>query len=70
MLVKMSTTEKFSGKIEFKGMRNVFYLLVIVISVFIDPAVMSWVPSLSPLPIGIREIIMFSMVIISYQNCR
>ncbi len=49
-------------------MKNVFYLLVIVISVFIDPAVMSWVPSLSPLPIGIREIIMFSMVIISYQT--
>ncbi len=65
---KIETGEKFSGKIEFKGMRNVFYLLVIVISVFIDPAVMSWVPSLSPLPIGIREIIMFSMVIISYRT--
>lgn len=65
---KVETAEKFSGKIEFKGMRNVFYLLVIVISVFIDPAVISWVPSLSPLPIGIREIIMFSIVIISYQT--
>jgi Na+/H+ antiporter NhaD/arsenite permease-like protein len=65
---KEESGEKFSGKIEFKGMRNVFYLLVIVISVFIDPAVMSWVPSLSPLPFGIREIIMFSMVIISYQT--
>jgi len=65
---KDETGEKFSGKIEFKGMRNVFYLLVIVISVFIDPAVISWVPSLSPLPIGIREIIMFSMVIIAYKT--
>ena len=46
------TTEKFSGKIEFKGMRNVLYLLVIVISVFLDPAVVSWVPSLKPLPFG------------------
>jgi Na+/H+ antiporter NhaD/arsenite permease-like protein len=60
--------EKFSGKFEFKGMKNVFYLLIIVISVFIDPAVMSWVPSLSPLPFGIREIIMFSMVVIAYRT--
>ena len=59
--------EAFSGKFEFKGMRNVFFLFVIVISVFIDPAVMSWVPNLSPLPFGIREIIMFSMVVISYK---
>lgn len=65
---KVETDEKFSGKIEFRGMKNVFYLLVIVISVFIDPAIISWVPSLSPLPFGIREIIMFSMVIIAYQT--
>jgi Na+/H+ antiporter NhaD/arsenite permease-like protein len=57
-----------SGKIEFKGMKNVFYLVVIVVSVFIDPAVMSWVPNLNPLPLGIREIIMFSMVIIAYKT--
>ena len=50
-------------------MKNVFYLLIIVISVFIDPAVISWVPSLSPLPIGIREIIMFAMVVYCLQNC-
>ena len=60
--------ENYSGKIEFKGMKNVIYLLVIVISVFIDPAVLSWVPSLSPLPFGIREIIMFSMVVIAYRT--
>jgi Na+/H+ antiporter NhaD/arsenite permease-like protein len=58
----------YSGKIEFKGMKNVFYLVIIVFAVFIDPAVMSWVPKLSPLPVGIREIIMFSMVIISYKT--
>ena len=58
----------YSGKIEFRGMKNVFYLMIIVTSVFIDPAVMSWVPKLSPLPIGIREIIMFSMVIIAYKT--
>jgi len=65
---KEESTQKFSGKFEFKGMKNVFYLLIIVISVFIDPAVMSWVPSLSPLPFGIREIIMFSMVVIAYKT--
>jgi Na+/H+ antiporter NhaD/arsenite permease-like protein len=59
---------QYGGKIEFKGIKNVFYLVVIVVSVFIDPAVMSWVPNLSPLPIGIREIIMFSMVVIAYKT--
>jgi len=59
---------QYTGKIEFKGMKNVFYLIVIVISVFIDPAVMSWVPSLTPIPFGIREIIMFSMVVIAYKT--
>lgn len=58
----------YTGKIELKGMKNVFYLFIIVVSVFIDPAVMSWVPKLNPLPFGIREIIMFSMVIIAYKT--
>ncbi len=57
----------YSNKIEFSGMKNVVYLAIIVISVFLDPAVLSWVPSLDPLPFGIREIIMFSIVYISYK---
>lgn len=57
----------YSGKIEFKGLRNVGFLLIIILSVFIDPGVMSWVPSLAPLPIGIREIIMFSVVYFAYR---
>jgi Na+/H+ antiporter NhaD/arsenite permease-like protein len=60
--------EVFSGMIKFKGMRNVFYLVIIIISVFIDPSVLSWVPSLDPLPFGIREIIMFSVMFISYKR--
>ncbi len=59
---------KYSGKIEFKGVKNLGYLAIILISVFIDPAVLPWVPSLSPLPFGIREIIMFSVVYLSYKN--
>jgi len=59
---------EYSGKIEFKGLRNVGFLLIVLISVFIDPAVISWVPSLAPLPFGIREIIMFSVVYFAYKS--
>lgn len=59
---------RYSGKIEFKGAKNLIYLLIILISVFIDPGVISWVPSFAPLPFGIREIIMFSVVYISYKK--
>lgn len=58
----------YNGKIEFKGMKNIGYLAIIIISVFIDPAVVSWVPSLAPLPFGIREIIMFSVMYLSYKG--
>ena len=58
----------YDGKIEFKGLKNIFYLLIVLVSVFIDPAVISWVPSLSPLPFGIREIIMFSVIFLSYKT--
>jgi Na+/H+ antiporter NhaD/arsenite permease-like protein len=60
--------EEYTGKIQFSGLKNVGYLLIILISVFIDPAVISWVPSLAPLPFGIREIIMFSVVYLSYKG--
>jgi Na+/H+ antiporter NhaD/arsenite permease-like protein len=60
--------EEYTGKIEFKGAKNLIYLAIIIISVFIDPAVISWVPSLSPLPFGIREIIMFSVVYFSFKK--
>jgi Na+/H+ antiporter NhaD/arsenite permease-like protein len=58
----------FSNKIEFKGTKNLLYLLIILISVFLDPGILSWVPNFSPLPFGIREIIMFSVVILSYKT--
>jgi len=60
--------KEYSGMIKFSGYRNVFYLCVIIIAVFLDPAVISWVPSLHPLPFGIREIIMFSVMFISYKR--
>jgi len=62
------TNKSYSGKIEFKGLKNIIYLLIILVSVFIDPAVMSWVPSLAPFPFGLREIIMFSVAYISFNR--
>lgn len=60
--------QHYSGKIEFKGLKNLGYLAIIIGSVFLDPAVMSWVPSLDPLPVGIREIIMFGVVFAAYKT--
>ncbi len=59
---------EYTGAIQFKGAKNLIFLLIILISVFLDPGVISWVPSLAPLPFGIREIIMFSIVYISYRQ--
>lgn len=63
----LDTTE-YAGNIELKGLKNLFYLLIILVSVFLDPNVMSWVPSFAPLPFGIREIIMFAVVYLSYKR--
>ena len=60
--------EKYSGKIEVKGAKNLIYLVIILIAVFIDPNVMSWVPDLSPSPIGLREIIQFGVVLMAIKT--
>ncbi len=60
--------KEYSGKIEFKGAKNLIYLAIILVAVFIDPNVMSWVPDLSPFPIGIREIIQFSVVFLAIKT--
>ncbi len=58
---------EYTGRIEFKGVKNVIFLVIIILAVFIDPMVFPWVPSLAPLPFGIREIIMFAVVYLSYR---
>jgi len=63
-----NTESEYTGKIQFKGLKNIWFLAIIIISVFLDPGVVSWIPSLSPLPFGIREIIMFSVVYFSYKK--
>lgn len=61
-------TNAYTGKYEFKGLKNAVYLIIIIISVFIDPGIYSWVPSLAPLPFGFREIIMFAIMIVAYKG--
>jgi len=63
-----SHDKAYTGRIEIRGKKNFIYLLIIIISVFIDPAVLNFVPSLHPFPFGIREIIMFSVAFISYKR--
>ncbi|MBM4174687.1 MAG: citrate transporter [Ignavibacteria bacterium] len=64
---KGESVTEYTGKIELRGAKNFIYLLIVIISVFLDPKVLSWVPSLHPLPFGIREIIMFSVAFFSYK---
>lgn len=58
----------YDGKFEFKGLKNLIFLGIILLAVFLDPAVISWIPGLGPFPFGIREIIMFLVVYISYKT--
>ncbi len=60
--------------IQIMGHRSFIFVLIIVLSVFIDPNVFDWVPALHigdvHLPIGIREIIMFTMCYVAYKYCK
>ncbi len=72
-----STTDISSGKtIELQGNRSFIFVVIIVISVFIDPNVITALKG-TPfdlvgtyhLPFGIREIIMFSMCVLAFKYC-
>ncbi|MCY4170767.1 MAG: sodium:proton antiporter [Bacteroidetes bacterium] len=72
-----STTDISSGKtIEIQGNRSFIFVVIIVISVFIDPNVIKTLKG-TPLdlvgtyhlPFGIREIIMFSMCFLAFKFC-
>ncbi len=65
---EIDSSVEFTGGIHFKGLKNVIYLVIIIAAVFVDPLVISWVPSLAPLPFGLREIIMFAVVYFSYKH--
>lgn len=61
-------TAEYTGEISFKGLKNIVYLVIILISVFLDPKVLEWVPDLAPLPFEVREVVMFAVMILSYKT--
>jgi Na+/H+ antiporter NhaD/arsenite permease-like protein len=63
-----SNEMKYSGRIEFKGYKNLMFLAVVIFSVFLDPGIFTWIPDLSPFPLGIREIIMIAVIYLSYKQ--
>ncbi len=64
--------QKHAGKIlEIKGSRSFAFLGIIIVSVFMDPAVISGFPSLQEMlhvPFGIREVIMFTVAFAAYKT--
>lgn len=56
--------------ITLQGMKSFIWITIIIISVFIDPNVLPFVPDLHAqfhIPIGIREIIMFLVAFLAYK---
>ena len=64
--------EPSDSRIGFVGRKSFIWILIIIVSVFIDPNVFDWVPALhigdAHLPIGIREIVMFSVCFLAYKT--
>jgi len=68
---RSANSEPLSGRIVLKGVRNLLYLVLLIVSVFLDPAVIGGFPSLQELfhlPFGIRELIMASIAIAAYKT--
>jgi Na+/H+ antiporter NhaD/arsenite permease-like protein len=60
-----------AGGVAIVGAKNFFYLAVVIVAVFLDPAVIEGIPSLQELfhvPFGIREIIMFTTAFLAYRT--
>ncbi len=70
--IPSSTAPPLEGKaVEIHGGKNFIYLAIVIISVFLDPAVIPGFPSLQELihvPFGIREIIMFTVAYLAYRT--
>ena len=59
-----------TGKIKFLGTRNFFWLLIVILSVFLDPNVFDWVPAIiyeGQKFSFVREIIMLSVAYLSFR---
>jgi Na+/H+ antiporter NhaD/arsenite permease-like protein len=60
----------YSNTVSVVGKRNFFWLLLIILSVFLDPNVLSWVPSINydgQRISFLRELIMLSVAYLSYR---
>lgn len=64
--------ESHLGKaLEIQGSRSFIFLAVIIVSVFMDPAVIPGFPSLQEMlhvPFGIREVIMFAVAVAAFKT--
>jgi Na+/H+ antiporter NhaD/arsenite permease-like protein len=64
--------ENSSKVVELEGSTNFWWVLVVILSVFIDPNVIEGVPELSVagvhMPFGIREVIMFAVCYLAYKT--
>lgn len=57
--------------VSLSGKKNFLWVAVIIVSVFLDPNIMGWVPDLHDLfhlPFGIREVIMFAVAFAAYKT--
>jgi len=62
--------QPLSGKVRFLGTRNFFWLLVVILSVFLDPNVFDWVPAIiyeGQKFSFVREVIMLSVAYLSFR---
>ncbi|NTW46572.1 MAG: sodium:proton antiporter [Chlorobaculum sp.] len=68
---KRENEEACSGRITLTGRRNFIYLIPLIGSIFLDPAVIDGFPSLQELlhvPFGIREVIMLALAVVAYKT--
>ncbi len=59
--------EEKSFSVRFIGRRNFIFLLLIILGVFLDPAVFSFVPEITFLPLGVREIVFIAISVLSFR---
>ena len=59
------------GGVRITGLKNFYFLALVILAVFLDPAVITEFPSLQKLfhlPFGIRELIMFGVAFTAYKT--
>ncbi|MFC4871160.1 sodium:proton antiporter [Negadavirga shengliensis] len=68
--IELEEPATFTNKISLSGTKNFLWLLVVILSVFLDPNVLDWVPAIHYDGMKfsfLREIIMLSVAFLSYR---